>query len=331
MAIYLALEEALLVVGDDGATDRRLTAHRPECVLAHPGGEWVLCGTFDAGLHRSTDGGETFERVGEGTIEQSVTSLARNPHDASEVWVGTEPSRVYRSTDGGETFTERGGLLDLSSASSWSFPPRPDTHHVRWIEVDPADPARLFVSIEAGALLRTDDRGATWADRVPTSRRDNHELATHPDAPGRAWAAAGDGYAETRDGGDSWDHPQEGLDHRYCWSVAVDPADPETVLLSAATGAYAAHGHRGVESAESYLYRKRGGDSWERLDDRGVPTGDGVLRSVIRAGDAGGAFYAANNRGLYRTTDAGATWREVAVEWDDADERQAVRGLAIVE
>lgn len=327
MPTFVALEEALLVVDDDGTTRRRLTDRRPETVLAHPDGDWVLCGTFDAGLFRSTDGGETFERVGEGTLRESVMALARSPADPAEVWVGTEPSRVYHSTDGGETFAQKGGLTDLPSANVWSFPPRPDTHHVRWIEVDPTDPARLFVSIEAGALVRTNDRGETWEDRRPTSRRDNHTLTTHPDAPGRVWAAAGDGYAESDDGGDDWSHPQEGLDYRYCWSVAVDPADPETILLSSASGPGTAHYH---EDAASYLYRRRGDGPWERLDDAGVPTGEGVLRSVLCAGAEAGEFYAANNRGLYRTTDAGSTWNELDAEWDEPFESQTVRGLAVV-
>lgn len=328
MPLFVALEEALLVVHDDGTTTRRLTDHSPECVAAHPDGDWILCGTFDAGLHRSTDGGESFERVGTGTLRQSVMALAHNPVDPSEVWVGTEPSRVYHSTDSGRTFEQRDGLVDLPSASTWSFPPRPDTHHVRWIEVDPVDPAHLYVSIEAGALVQTGDRGETWQERTPTSRRDNHTLATHPDAPERAWAAAGDGFAETYDGGDTWAYPQEGLDHRYCWSIAVDSDDPETQLMSAARSARYAHypGH-----AASYLYRRRDGDPWERLDDRGIPTGEGVLRAVIRAGDEGGEFYAANNHGLYRTTDAGSTWRAMDVEWDEAFETQTVRGLSVVE
>jgi photosystem II stability/assembly factor-like uncharacterized protein len=331
MPAYVALETGLLVVdaADGRLRGERLTDHSPECVLAHPDGEWVLCGTFDAGLFRSEDGGETFERVGAESLPDSVTSLAATPAEPAEVWVGTEPSRAFHSTDGGRRFTEREGLTDLPSADSWSFPPRPHTHHVRWIEVDPADPERLFVSIEAGALVRSADGGETWEDRRPSARRDNHTLAIHPDAPGRVWAAAGDGYAETTDGGETWTYPQEGLDHRYCWSVAVDPADTETVLLSAAAGAYAAHGHRGADAAESFLYRKRGDGPWERLDDRGVPTGKGVLRSVVRAGEGAGEFYAANNHGLFHTTDAGDRWQPV-VEWRDSHGASGVAGVGLV-
>src|SRR5207302_707597 len=89
-----------------------------------------------------------------------------------------------------------------------------DTHHVRWIEPDPAVSGRVFVAIEAGALVRTLDSGQTWTDRVPGGPYDTHTAATHRLAPGRVYSAAGDGYFESENAGDEWarrfaTHPQE--------------------------------------------------------------------------------------------------------------------------
>src|SRR5258707_12296608 len=42
------------------------------------------------------------------------------------------------------------------------FPPRPQTHHVRWIEADVSVADRGFVAIEAGALVRTFDGRGVW-------------------------------------------------------------------------------------------------------------------------------------------------------------------------
>jgi photosystem II stability/assembly factor-like uncharacterized protein len=323
MTVYVALEDRLFAV-DGGERTRRFEG-RMECVAVDPTEPTrLLCGTFDEGLYRSTDGGETFVRA-RGIDQEAVMSVAFDPADPDVVWAGTEPSRVYRSTDGGETFEERGGLTALPSADEWSFPPRPETHHVRWLEPDPGDPDHLYVGIEAGALVQSHDAGATWEDRVPSSRRDNHTLTTHPDAPDRAWSAAGDGYAETTDGGETWRHPQEGLEHRYCWGLAVDPGDPETVLVSAASGARTAHTHR---TADAHLYRKRGDGGWESLDGNGVPTGEGALRAVLAAGDAPGELYAANNHGCYRTGDAGDDWERL-VAWPETLRESTVRGVAV--
>src|SRR5258707_14208439 len=66
------------------------------------------------------------------------------------VYAGTEPSAVFRSDNGGDSWVNLAGLRALPSADTWSFPPRPDTHHVRWIETDVSVADRGFVAIEAG-------------------------------------------------------------------------------------------------------------------------------------------------------------------------------------
>jgi photosystem II stability/assembly factor-like uncharacterized protein len=324
---YAALSDRVLV--GDGAWTERLAGHDMECVAADPAApDRAFVGTADAGLQRTTDGGRSWECV----LDRGdrVTSVTVSPHDPAVVWAGTEPSAVYRSTDGGSTWERREGLTDLDSATRWSFPPRPHTHHVRWIAVAPDDPEQLYVAIEAGAFVRSHDGGETWRDHPTGARRDNHTLAVHPGAPERVYAAAGDGYARSDDRGDSWTHPQGGLDHRYVWSVAVRP---DTVVVSAASGPRSAHSTDG----ESYVYRTTGADRaagrdesprWEVAMD-GLPDPEGTVRSVLAAG-GGTTLYAANNRGLYRSGNAGASWDRVPVEWPDAYEAETPQGLAVV-
>ncbi|MEF8828111.1 MAG: hypothetical protein V5A38_05805 [Halolamina sp.] len=325
--VYAAYEDALLVVDDatgDPSATIRLDGYRPECVAA--AGD-IFVGTFESGLLRSTDSGNQWERL-EGIDEDAVMSLAFASDDPGTIYAGTEPSAVYRSRDGGDRWERLEGLTDLPSSENWSFPPRPHTHHVRWIEPAPNDPSLLYVGIEAGALVRghLDEDGVTWEDRVEGSRVDTHTITTHKDRPGHAWVAAGDGYAETIDFGDTWCHPQTDLEHSYCWSVAVDNAEPRRVIISAASGAGNAHRSPG----EAYLYRKQG-ERWERLDDVAVPTGKGALRSVLRRGTDAGDFWAANNHGLYRTESGGDSWDEVGIDWPERFTDQTCRGLWVVD
>ena len=338
MRIYAAYDDGLRVVDPaTGAVETRLSGQRVECLSVArgearaDGGDAtepprVLAGTFDAGLFRSVDGGSRFACVTastlgpEGSGPDAVTAVATSPHDPDVVWIGTEPSRAYRSADGGETAERVGGLTDLPSADEWSFPPRPDTHHVRWIEPCPADPLRWLFGIEAGALAVTADGGETWTDRPPGSRRDTHAMATHPDAPDRVYAAAGDGFAESDDCGDSWRVRDAGLDHGYVWGLAVDPGDPATALVSAAASATAAH-RRG----EAHLYRYRRGEGFERLDDREFPTGEGTFRAALASGRSAGTIWALSNRGLFVTRDAGDTFEQVPVDLPD----RAARALAV--
>ncbi|NHN42110.1 hypothetical protein G9C85_10785 [Halorubellus sp. JP-L1] len=312
-----AVEEAF-VPGVDAGEGVAADGVRVECVAASPARpERAFAGTAGAGLFRTTDGGESWSGVALGPAADDVdashvTAVAVAPWDPDVVFAGTEPSRVYRSTDGGESFHHLPGLVELPSSDEWAFPPRPHTHHVRWLEPDPAREGRVLVAVEAGALVVLDvgDGTASFRERPPGARRDTHSMATHPDAPGRAYAAAGDGYAESRRHGDDWDHPQAGLDHRYCWSVAVDPADPDVRLVSAASGVRTAHS---PGRAETYVYRKRGDEPWTLATD-GLGDPEGRTRAVLAAGDDAGEFYAVSNRGLYRTTDAGASWRALSVD-----------------
>ncbi|MGQ0548475.1 MAG: WD40/YVTN/BNR-like repeat-containing protein, partial [Armatimonadota bacterium] len=241
-------------------------------------------------------------------------------------YAGTEPSAVFRSTDGGETWKELHGLSKLPSASTWSFPPRPETHHVRWIGVDPHEPRRLYVAIEAGALVRSLDGGDTWIDRTPDGPYDTHTLALHPHARGRLYSAAGDGYYESRDEGRTWENIESGLRHGYLFGVAVDPADPEMVAVSAASGPGRAYS---PANATSYLYVKKGNGGWESIRD-GLPDPKGTTISFLATRpNEPHTIYAANNRGVFRSRDAGMSWEPLDLAWPERFLQQSVQGFTL--
>jgi photosystem II stability/assembly factor-like uncharacterized protein len=127
----------------------------------------VYCGTFGNGLFRSCDGGATWRSCA-GLTEDKIMSLAirriSDQESPDVIYAGTEPSKILRSNDGVETWRELSSFSNLPSACEWSFPPRPETHHVRFILPDPHRSGRIYAAIEAGALLRSDDAGETWRD-----------------------------------------------------------------------------------------------------------------------------------------------------------------------
>ena len=277
----------------------------------------AYCGTFGDGLWKTDDSGQTWNSIGKDVIASPyVTSVSVSPlnrrNKFNKVYVGTEPSALYISNDGGESWERMSALNNLPSSASWSFPPRPWTHHVRWIEPDENNLDYVFVAIEAGALVQSHDGGRTWIDRVEQGPYDTHTLATHPMAPRRLYSSAGDGYFESFDYGESWSRPMEGLRHSYLYGLAVDSGDPQVVIVSASIGPGKAYS---IENAESFVYRRdEDSKKWKAVSN-GLPEPSGTTITLLAANPkTKGEIYAANNRGLFISTDSGISWEKLDIQ-----------------
>ncbi len=89
---------------------------------------------------------------------QVYTALALDPKDPSTVYAGG--AALSKSTDGGTTWTK------LTGADSYL----PAGRNVQQIGVDPFDSNVILVYIVSGGIIRSADRGATWAQVVlPTT------------------------------------------------------------------------------------------------------------------------------------------------------------------
>jgi len=261
-------------------------------------GDRVIVGTRGAGALLSSDGGGRWERVE--LPEGDVFSVAISPADGA-LYAGTEPSRLFVLRDGAQ-WTELEALQDIPSRERWSFPPRPWTHHVRWIAPDPQRPERLLVAIELGGVMLSEDGGESFSDHRPGAKRDAHAITWHPLADGRAYEAAGDGAAWSVDGGRGWSALDAGRELGYCWALAADPADPDRWYVSAAPGPLQAHS---AERAYGQLYRWDR-DTWRALPVPGesMPYALATLSDELVCGMADGR--------VLRSPDHGESWQELA-------------------
>ena len=339
MPILVATDREVVVIDAEHGTSVSAQGinDRPTCLVADAivhGRAW--CGTQRNGVFRSDDGGRSWRSVG--LASRLIMAIAASPVERDVVWVGTEPSEVWRSANAGATWEQTSPLETLASSSEWSFPPRPDTHHVRWIACHPLEAGRLWVAIEAGALVSTIDGGRTWRDRVTGGPWDTHELAVHRDAPDCLRVSAGDGYFESDDAGATWHSPSTGFEVGYLRSVAIDPGEPDVVVVSASSGPYSAYV---AGRSDGRLYRRLTRERpstglrapraevegrWERVRD-GWPEPPSTIAPLLCAGAKPGEMWAADERGVHRSHDGGKGWRRVV---GYATSPQHLRGLALL-
>src|SRR6266702_1863817 len=130
------------------------------CVTLHPTQPGVVFAGTQAGPYRSTDAGDTWERMHVPGAEPVVWSCEIHPADARVMYVGTQDMAVYRSEDGGE---------------QW-----------RRLTV-PTNPDELYAGVEVGGLVRSLDGGATWTDgNAPLLALATQERYTQQHGPRRA-------------------------------------------------------------------------------------------------------------------------------------------------
>lgn len=295
---------------------------------SHPK-ERLYVGTFEHGLKISDDGGKTWYTAGKGISYDRIMSVTVSPTEVKNgyrvVWVGTEPSSLFRSEDGGNSWTSFPTLLQLPSRPTWQFPPRPYTHHIQSIQPDIYEENRIFVGIELGGVMKSDDKGKTWEDRKPNSQFDCHNLTMNTLAPGRIYEAAGGGYAESRDGGKTWETINDGLGrYTYLYDIAVDPADPDTMIASAAERARTAYV---PARAKTVIIRREKGKPWEVVKE-GLPQPEGAsIFSLLSHEKEPGVFYAVNNIGMFRSEDGGKKWERFPTNWPDHLKQKRIRGF----
>ncbi len=130
----------------------------------------------ERGVYRTTDGGETWEKILYINDEVGFVDLAMDPSNARVMYAsawrvirtpyslesGGPGSGIWKTTDGGDTWHEITGR-DNGLPSG--------TLGISGVTISPVNPNRLWAIIEAaeGGVFRSDDGGASW-NRVSEDR-----------------------------------------------------------------------------------------------------------------------------------------------------------------
>jgi photosystem II stability/assembly factor-like uncharacterized protein len=281
-------------------------------ILIEPRSGVIFAGAYkDGSLHRSRDGGKTWERCDNGLSETDIYSLeAAEIEGRTRLYAGTEPARLFYSDDLGDSWSQLPGLRDVPTVDKWSFPGPPHIAHAKHITFDPRDSRTMYVSIEVGGLLRSTDAGRTWQD-VPGMYEDVHRLLINPADPRRMYVPGGNGLYVSQDEGATWTHTLT-TEHEvggYPDQLVFHPSNPELMFLAAAKdspGAWMRTRFAGARISRS----TDGGNTWEILT-RGLPDrmqGNIEAMCLEAAGDTCSLFAATTAGEVFISEDSGETW-----------------------
>ncbi len=323
-ATALAAPGAWSGSGPQGATVRSI-AFAPSA-----GSQIVLAGTGTRALEssgaifRSTDGGANWAVSNAGLPDVSVQAVAFDPTTSAVVWIGTDGAGIFRSTDAGATWSPRSNGLDVP--------------FVRGLAVDPSTPTTIWAATDLG-IYKSSDGGGSWAASGSglLLELEVNTIAINPIATSTVYAGTAEGVYRTADGGANW-ALMAGTDLKNVISLAIDPNVPTTVYSTddegnvyrikqggnwaqknGGLGTYPAANFVALDpSNPSIAWLGESGGAWRASDasgnlvwvetSAGLPANSSIANlaihpsgQVVVAGDSFGD-------GVYRTSDAGASW-----------------------
>lgn len=305
----------------------------PDRLYASQSSSW-----FGQVVHRSDDGGKTWETVGNEFAYASVPGThqwydgTEHPWEFTRVWhfepsladpetvfAGVEDAALFRSTDGGRTWLELAGLREHTTGSTWS--PGAGGLCLHTILLDPTNPDRMFTAISAAGAFRSDDGGESWqpinrglkSNYIPDAEAEVghcvHRIALHPERPDTLFMQKHWDVMRTDDAGDNWYEVSGNLPSDFGFVVDVHAHEPETVYVIPIKSDSEHYPPKG----KLRVYRSRsGGNEWEALK-KGLPQRNcyvNVLRDAMAVDqlDKCGIYFGTTGGQVYASANAGDSW-----------------------
>ncbi len=309
----------------------------------------ITHGHFGTKLHRSGDGGDTWEECGVPTYPElgPGDQEAVNPMSGKKVpwnleliwslegggvdepdtlWCGTVPGGLFRSKDRGASWEMIESLWRNPERVRW-FGGGLDYPGIHSICVDPRDSRRVLVGVSCGGVWVTQDGGATWKCKADGMRaaymppdqagdpgiQDPHCMVQCPSAPDTMWVQHHNGVFRTVDGAASWQEITTVEPSVFGFAVAVHPDDPDVAWTIPAIKDEV---RIPVEGKVVVARTRDGGQSFEVLRN-GLPQSDAydlTFRHALDVDESGERLAFGSTTGsLWTTDDGGDSWATVSV------------------
>ena len=295
-------------------------------------------GWFGQMIQRSSDGGQTWEPVGnqftydgtpgthmwyDGTQHpwefKRVWCLEPSLTEPDTVYAGVEDAALFRSVDGGMTWRELPGLRGHESGPTWQ--PGAGGMCLHTILLDPSNPERIFIAISAAGAFRTDDGGLSWkpinrglkSQYIPDPDAEVghcvHRIAMHPSRPDVLFMQKHWDIMRSDDAGDLWHEVSGDLPTDFGFPIEVHAHEPETIFVVPIKS----DSEHFPPDGKLRVYRSRtGGNQWEALSN-GLPQSNcfvNVLRNAmaIDRADPCGVYFGTTGGQVYASADSGDNW-----------------------
>ena len=283
---------------DDGRTWEILTAMRGKSIralaMAETDSRVLVVGALD-GVFRSTDGGNTWQRISPAHHAEirNIESVALDPRDPRVVYAGTW-HLPWKTIDGGLTWSQmKKGVIDDSDVFS--------------ISVDRAEPSTVYMSACSG-IYKSQDRGELFRkiQGIPSSARRTRMLKQDPLNPAVVYAGTTEGLWKSVDAGATWKRMTPS--NYIVNDILIDPRAPQRVLLATdRAGVWMSQngGASFVPANRGFTHRQAAA----ALVDRGSPTT--LYAGVINDKEFGGAFVSRDNGESWSQMSLGLGGRDV--------------------
>ena len=257
----------------------------------------IYAATRSGGLWKTSNNGVTWEAISDSVGAAAVGAVALAPSNPQHVWMGTGANDLARSS-----YSGKGVYKSTDAGKTWTFAGLPDSHHIARIIIHPSNPDIVYVAAMGHLFSRNAERGVF----------------------------------RTKDGGKTWEKVLFVHDGVGAVDLVINRTNP-SILYAAMYEKYR-HPWQLVESGPGTgIHRSDdGGTTWRRLEG-GLPSGKigrigldiyqknpNILYAVLenqnpRPGAEQREVSAVNplasgiiGNQLYRTDDAGVTWRVVS-------------------
>ncbi len=306
-------------------------------IALHPTNANILYVATNDAVYKSRDGGGTWEKFPSFSARR-VTTLAIDPLLPATIYAGTMGDAVYKSSDGGQHWLPHNvGLKEhVSFVNQFVFHPAlsekmyiattvgafytndagreweermngmKEVHIVTSLAINPKDPTILYGGT-TGGMYRSDDSAMSWK-RINNGLIPESELMAsmalgvnaieidraNPDV---VYAGTTKGLFRTMNKGEQWERIGQSVSDPFISSILLHPTEPPPFYVG---------GPKGVWKSFD------GGKSWQAIN-QGMATLN--IRALAMNPKNPQLLYAGTNgSGLYRSTDAGATWVPVPLK-----------------